>query len=368
VNDYERAHGGVLLAGAGIGSIIGSPPASGHGRVRRGGGRSSHRRAGHVGGATMVGVDVLADALRVYGARGSLGVRIEAGGAWGVWLRTYPGAALHLVTEGELWLEVPGEPSLRVGRGDAVLVPPGTPHGLAGEPGARTGPCDRAAAAGARAVGRVMRLGTGPARTRLLTVHYEQEQELSVPLFPVLSGPVRVLAEHRPQLAVAAQLLSEELAVPQFGTTAALNSLVDLVLVQFARAWLSGNPAERSASWLGAMRDAVVRDALTKIHHEPGRAWTTASLAAALNVSRATLSRRFAAVLDLSPGAYLTRLRMDLGAIRLRDTEDSVESIAAAVGYVSPKAFSRAFQRSRARSPSDYRSGVRADRLVGRAS
>ncbi|WP_199443079.1 AraC family transcriptional regulator [Umezawaea beigongshangensis] len=316
----------------------------------------------------MVAVDVLADVLQVYGARSSLGVRIEAGGVWGVWLQTYPGAALHLVTEGELWLQVPGEPSLRVGGGDAVLVPPGTPHGLAGVPGARTGPCDRIAATAAEKTGTAMRLGTGPVRTRVLTVHHEQDSESSIPLFPALSRPVRVVAEQQPRLVATAQLLSAELAAPQFGTTAAVNSLVDLVLVQFARAQLAGRPAERSASWLDALRDPVVRDALTRIHHEPGRAWTTASLAAALHVSRATLSRRFAAVLGQSPGAYLTRLRMDLGAIRLRDTGDPVESIAAAVGYASPKAFSRAFQRARAQSPSEYRYRVRADALAARAS
>jgi transcriptional regulator GlxA family with amidase domain len=45
-------------------------------------------------------------------------------------------------------------------------------------------------------------------------------------------------------------------------------------------------------------------EALTKLHTDPARAWTTQILAAELSVSRATLSRRFLAVAGESPGGY----------------------------------------------------------------
>lgn len=38
---------------------------------------------------------------------------------------------------------------------------------------------------------------------------------------------------------------------------------------------------------------------------------------------------------------------MDLAAVRLRDTDEPVESLSGAVGYASPHAFSRAFRRAR---------------------
>ena len=44
-----------------------------------------------------------------------------------------------------------------------------------------------------------------------------------------------------------------------------------------------------------------------------------------------------------SPGAYLTRWRMDLAARQLRDTNDGLDAIAASVGYSSGYAFSRGF-------------------------
>ncbi|WP_220446865.1 hypothetical protein [Nonomuraea deserti] len=49
--------------------------------------------------------------------------------------------------------------------------------------------------------------------------------------------------------------------------------------------------------------DPIVRQALERIHQDPARPWTTATLASALAVSRATLSRRFPAAIGQSPAA-----------------------------------------------------------------
>ncbi|MFE3460152.1 helix-turn-helix transcriptional regulator [Nocardiopsis aegyptia] len=76
-------------------------------------------------------------------------------------------------------------------------------------------------------------------------------------------------------------------------------------------------------------------------------------------VSRATLSRRFLTAAGQAPGAYLTQWRMDLAARRLRDTDDSLEAVAHAVGYTSAHAFNRAFSRARGQSPGRFRTAAR---------
>ena len=65
-------------------------------------------------------------------------------------------------------------------------------------------------------------------------------------------------------------------------------------------------------------------------------------------------------MLGETPGAYLTRWRMDLAARRLRDTDDTLEAIARSVGYTSVYAFSRAFSRARSHPPGRYRSAARS--------
>ncbi len=87
-------------------------------------------------------------------------------------------------------------------------------------------------------------------------------------------------------------------------------------------------------------------------HHErPGEPWTMELLAREVSVSRATLARRFAHLVGETPPEYLTRSRMDLAGQRLRDTDDTVAAIAAAVGYRSEYSFSRAFKRHRGLAP-----------------
>ena len=76
-------------------------------------------------------------------------------------------------------------------------------------------------------------------------------------------------------------------------------------------------------------------------------------------MSRATLARRFPAVVGQTPAAYLTRWRMDLAALRLRNTDDTLEDVARSVGYTSVYAFSRAFRRVRSQPPGRYRATSR---------
>ena len=127
-----------------------------------------------------------------------------------------------------------------------------------------------------------------------------------------------------------------------------LDRLVDILLVYVLRAWLDTDPATRTVSWLHALRDPAVAAALGALHAEPARPWTIESLADRVAVSRATLARRFPALVGETPAAYLTRWRMDLASRRLRDTDDPIDVVARAVGYTSEYAFSRAFSRARA--------------------
>ena len=156
------------------------------------------------------------------------------------------------------------------------------------------------------------------------------------------------------------RLLAHELARPQPGAAAVLNRLVDILLVQVLRIWLTTSATRPGpASWLSALTNPVAGPALATLHAQPGRPWTVSSLAASTGVSSATLARRFTASVGESPAAYLTRWRMDLAAQRLRDTDDTVGAIARSLGYTSEYAFNRAFSRHRRIAPGRYRTTAR---------
>lgn len=317
-------------------------------------------------------MDPLADALTISGVRGALATRIEAGGSWALSVEGHSTPALHAVTAGRAWLSIPDISPVELAPGDAVLLPAGTPYRLADEPSGQTAPRPVHQRRDAHPVSfdtllddpvlhdpvlhAPVRLGSTPASTRIATITYRSDPVTLTQILSALPTLVHVRAEAGASgLNDAVRMLARETTSPGIGTTAVLRSLVDIVLVEMLRAWLAESPPECFGTWLGALGDPVVGEALQRLHEDPATPWTTVSLAEAISVSRATLARRFPSATGLTPAAYLTQWRMDLAAVRLRDTHESVELIAAAVGYGSVPAFSRAFTRAHGVPPGRYR-------------
>ncbi|GAA5063612.1 AraC family transcriptional regulator [Nocardia callitridis] len=318
-------------------------------------------------------MDLLADVLTVAGVRGALGARIEAAGTWTIAWPHSGRAAFYAVTAGTAWLRMPGRAPEQLLPGDVVLLPTGTEHTLSSESDAgavhprasEMCSCDSAAAERARAEASVLRVGKGEIRTHILGASYRYDPVVSTQVLASLPEVVHIRADNGGScLDDTVRLLGRELACPQLATEVVLNRLVDVLLVQLLRVWLTQQPAESHGSWLGVLSDPLVTAAMTKLHQNPAKAWTTELLAAELAVSRTTLARRFRAVADETPGSYLTRWRMDLAAVRLRDTDDTLEAIAHAVGYTSVPAFGRAFRRDRQQAPGSYRSMVRGPQAI----
>ena len=95
--------------------------------------------------------------------------------------------------------------------------------------------------------------------------------------------------------------------------------------------------------------------ALRAVHDDPAHAWSVSELAARATVSRATLTRCFAATIGEPPLSYLARWRMLRAARLLRDTSDPLAAVARAVGYGSEFAFAKAFKRHHGTAPGAYR-------------
>jgi len=304
-------------------------------------------------------MDVLSDVLAVSGVRGSAGARIGAAGTWGVSWSGDRDAIFYAVTAGMAYLTPDGEPARLLMAGDLVLLPTGVAHSLSSEPGAEIHSCDVVAAEKARQEGALLRLGDGDVHTHVLGASYSHDPATSTPVFTLLPRVIHVRAHAAdPDLSDTVRLLGRELARPRIATNVILDRFVDVLLVQLLRAWLESGTTP-DTSWWGVLRDPVLLDAVTKIHEHPEHPWTTESLAREVAVSKTTLNRRFVARTGQSPGTYLTRWRMNIAARRLRDTDDSLESVAESVGYTSVYAFSRAFHRERKLPPARYRSSAR---------
>lgn len=157
---------------------------------------------------------------------------------------------------------------------------------------------------------------------------------------------------HRPAPELVT-LLAEEVAREGLGQNSVLDRLLDVLLVATLRAWV--NEEGHRASLLSAHRDDVVRAVTEAIHAEPASDWDLDSLATSGGVSRAALTRRFNAVLGVSPMTYVTQWRLAQGADLLERTNATLASIARQVGYATPFSFSVAFKKRYGVSPSDFR-------------
>jgi len=317
------------------------------------------------------GVDVLADVLASTRIGGTVFCRSELTAPWGMTFEPASRAGLHIVARGTCWLRLRGQGApLRLSQGDVILLPHGAGHSLMSDPGVRPEPFTQVlersrVSQGPHGMSLSLK-GKGDS-TVLLCGAYRFEHEGVHPLLSLLPRLIHIPAEAghvAGALEAVVCLLESEYAQPGPGTVAATARLVDVLFIHVVRRWLARQPEGR-AGWLGAVRDAQVGRALALMHGEPQRAWGVESLATEVACSRATFARRFRELVGEPPLVYLTRLRMDVAARLLRESEASLAEIAGRVGYASEFAFNRTFHRVRGVPPGRYREQARAVPVAG---
>ncbi len=107
-------------------------------------------------------------------------------------------------------------------------------------------------------------------------------------------------------------------------------------------------------------------DVIEESLDEPGLDGT--ELAGRAYLSRFHFDRLVTAALGEPPGAFRRRLLLERAAHRLATTDEPVTEIALAAGYGSPEAFTRAFRRSYAATPSGFRQRPAEDLVLAAPS
>jgi AraC-like DNA-binding protein len=306
-------------------------------------------------------MDPLADVLDLSRVRGALMANVRARAPWGLELPQSTGASFHAVTSGSAWLRVEGHEPLQLIQGDLVLLPAGTAHRLSSEPRGRCRPFDRSMKEELMTPEGDLTFEGPGAATSFVCAGYDYDLEVAQPLMSLLPAVVYVPVDPAQGRDIAAivDLLSGEIGARGAGSRAAAARLIDLLLIAAIRRW-SSRQVDAPASWLTALHDPEIARALALLHDRPAEPWTVEALAREVHMSRATLARRFTEAVGEPPLSYLTRWRMHLAAQRLKQTGDTVETIARDVGYSSEYAFNRAFSRHRGQPPGRYRRLARA--------
>lgn len=306
--------------------------------------------------------DVLADILGATLLRNAMYKRIECGQPWGMRVASQPRAVFYLVARGTARFEIAGEPVRLLSAGDALFVPHGGEHVMRDSD--TTTPrlvCDgvHRAATGAGSV--VKRLGSGPTTTSIVAGFFQFSGRKPA-LLEAMPQTIPLVATDPTQnrwISATLQLILAESTSPGPASALVLQRLADVLLVQALRSLVTDGGCRTG---MAALADPPIHEALTVMHRHTAKAWTVATLAKSVGLSRSAFAARFNGVVGESPLQYLARWRVARAAELLRESDERVSDIASRVGYDSVPSFSKAFRRWQGESPRGYRDQWRASR------
>lgn len=270
--------------------------------------------------------------------------------------------SLHIVTQGGCWAGLTGALPERFETGDVLVIPHGDPYYLADPAEAeRTYGHDDAVdffrdMAAGRLPSTVTEGGKGPRGAQFICGFLGCDLR---PFNPVLSALPRLLRVRAGSasgegLAHLVAFALQELRRPRSGGQVVRLRTAELLFVDVMRHYLETLPGGQTG-WLAGLRDPLVARALKLLHNAPARGWTLEALAAEAGASRSVMAERFAHFIGRPPMQYLRYLRMQVASRLLVEDSAKVVSVAAAVGFDSEAAFSRAFKKCVGVSPDEWR-------------
>jgi len=306
--------------------------------------------------------DPLGEALHFLRMSGVVYTRSELTAPWGVDLPAMPDCVLfHVVTSGHCWLDVEGAEPLQLQPGEFTLVPHGEGHRISdsqGSPAANLFDIPREQVSQRY---EILRHGGGGEPTNLVCGAVRFDHPAAQELVRLLPRVIRIEAWSSPQaewMQSTLRLMASEAGERRPGGETVVTRLADILVIQAIRSWIAENPSAQTG-WLGALHDDRIGPAILRVQRDPARAWTVASLAREVAMSRSAFAARFRELVGETPMQYLTRWRMHVATTWLREGNATVAELASRLGYRSEAAFSRAFKRVIGVSPGSLRRHVK---------
>ena len=301
---------------------------------------------------------MLTSVLGTLQLRGARYCASDLGVPWGIHFRDRGHPIFHVIDRGAAWLVLPGEvPQALIG-GDVVMLAHGHAHTLADSPDRKARVVDFDDHPQIRHGGGPAHYGGDGARTLLVCGEFQLLGPTVHSLLAELPKCIVLRADAASEwLTTTLRLLAHESLAMEPGSDAIMTHLVALIFVQSVRGWLRMDAAgSERQGWLHALRDPLVARSLSLMHQRPAHEWTVQELGQQVGLSRSVFSERFTQAVGEPPLSYLTRWRMQLSAARLKALpREPLKAIAAAVGYQSEAAFSRAFRRYAGKAPAEWR-------------
>lgn len=319
-------------------------------------------------------IDVLSDMLRSVRLTGAMLFLVEASTPWFSWAPETEAfrrivlptvqhlISFHIVTKGGCWAGLADGSPERLEAGDVLVIPHGDSYYLADPPGTeRTYGFEEALTffrhmAAGKMPTTVTEGGHGPSTTQFICGFLGCDLRPFNPLLSALPRLLRISPARQPGdgLPHLIAFALDELRGPRSGGRIVRRHMAELLFVDVMRRHLEALP-RAEVGWLAGLTDPLVARVLALLHKAPAQSWTLDVLAESAGTSRSVLAERFVHFIGQPPMQYLRQLRMQLASRLLLDAGAKVGSVAAAVGFDSEAAFSRAFKRLVGLPPDEWR-------------
>lgn len=289
--------------------------------------------------------DVLLSSLEVASSLYHLG---QYCGEWSASTSGRARGSFHLVLHGDCWLHLPQEPrSIALAAGDGVFFLRDVPHFLSPH-------ADPGADAGAGRRGMIALSPQRPDGTGLACGFFQFSTDIGTAISDALPDYLLLRADDArfgPARTLFQLILAESSgASPACGPL--IERLTNLLLFYMLRGLVADDAQARGQ--LALARDPAMSALLRAVSANPGLPWTLNEMAGHVHMSPATFHRRFSLLSATTPAQWLQGLRMRTAA-RLLSRGWRIAEAAEHVGYQSPAAFSRLFQRIMGQPPSAWR-------------
>ena len=303
-------------------------------------------------------MDVLAEIMALLRTKGHLYGRIELTAPFGLEFPGGKGICL-IVTRGSCLLGVDRHPPVALAGGDFIFLPAPRTYSLRDKPKARLRSALEVTTEEAFHRSRLITHGGGGAPASVVAGCFtfaSPDSELLIKHLPPIIHLPASAPEATPWFQSTLQLIAAETAQDRPGSAAIVDRLAEVLFVQAMRIRIQSSNLSGNPSWLRALADPQIGEALSLMHAEPGRAWTVPALARGVSLSRSAFAARFRELVGETPLDHLTQWRMVRAAgMILENPSTKLAAVASSVGYASESSFGKVFRRVMGVSPGEYR-------------
>ncbi|MFU8784657.1 AraC family transcriptional regulator [Aliidiomarina sp.] len=256
-------------------------------------------------------------------------------------------AALHIVTQGSVWMAIPGQlqEQIQLHAGDAVFFSHSFRHWLSDQP-----VDEHTSEVNVEGFCIPQHLQRG-----LVCYDIAVKSSSTANLFQAMPDYIHLPVNQQcGPLNLLVQLIQQETKDRQPGYQAAISRLSDVIVLHLLRQVLTDDSMNQGL--LAALKDPALRRVVLSIMDKPGADWTVENMAALAYLSKSAFAERCHKVMVMTAKSLLDEIRLQRCRYLLIHSELSLESIAEQIGYHSATAFIRFFKQHETLSPGEFRS------------